>query len=162
MAGNLLCSSSESKSGQGKAKWVWSSPSCQWKKVPSSKSAPHPTLPQPLWNLSGREAWPSCGKYSCKQNKTGLSSVLSAGHLQRSDCPIDCMSKQQKGEGVDCWSEYKSFKWAFSLPSPEAEWIQCNQSMAWEANLKRLESKSHLKSKQNSKENSLNSPPQYH
>lgn len=104
-----------------KGKQLRSAPSWQWKEVLSSEPAPQSSLPQSLVNWSARDSQQSCGKYSCKQNKTGLNSVLSAGHLQGSDCPIDCMSKQQKGEGVDGGSEDKSFKWAFSLPSSEAE-----------------------------------------
>lgn len=88
--------------------------------MPSSEH--HNPFYRSHWEIGlARDSQQSCGKYSCKQNKTGLNSVLSAGHLQRSDCPIDCMSKQQKGEGVDGGSEDKSFKWAFSLPSSEAE-----------------------------------------
>lgn len=142
------CCAPPQRATPAKGKRVRSSPSWQWKEVPSSEPAPQSSLAQSLVNWSARDSQQSCGKYSCKQNKTGLNSVLSAVHLQRSDCPIDCMSKQQKGKGVDGGSEDKSFKWAFSLPSSEAEWIRRNQSIAWESNLNRLESKSHVKSKQ--------------
>lgn len=143
---------------QAKRKWVWSSPSWQKKGAviqPRSTCLFTSVTVKLVWEWLETILWK---KYSRKQNKTGLNSVLSAGHLQRSDCPIDWMSKQQKGDRVDWGSEDKSFKWAFSLPSSEAQWVHCNQSIAGEGNLNREESKSHLKSKQNSKENSLNSP----